>query len=96
LTFEGAFPHCVNRGHGKERILAGDNDKEVFLNILAEASQRLNIRILAYCMMGSHYQLVIENSSGRMADFSMAITAHITGNAMGAMAMSSRGVISRR
>jgi len=29
-TFVGAFHHCSNRGHGKERILAGDRDKEVF------------------------------------------------------------------
>ncbi len=69
LTFEGAFHHCVNRGHGRDRILAGDEDKKVFQNILAEASKRLKIRILAYCLMGSHYHLVIENSSGRMADF---------------------------
>ena len=30
---------------------------------------RLKIRILAYCLMDSHYHLVIENSSGHMADF---------------------------
>jgi len=69
LTFEGAFHHCVNRGHGREGILAGEKDKRVFLNILAEASKRLKIRVLAYCLMNSHYHLVIENSSGRMADF---------------------------
>jgi len=69
LIFAGAFRHCVNRGHGRERILARNNDKEVFLNILAEAGKRLKIRILAYCLMDSHYPLVIENSSGRMADF---------------------------
>jgi len=27
LTFEGAFCHWVNRGHGRERILAGDTEK---------------------------------------------------------------------
>lgn len=69
LTFEGAFHHCVNRGHGRERILAGDEDKKVFLKILAEAGKRLKIRVLAYCLMDNHYHLVIENSSGRMADF---------------------------
>jgi putative transposase len=59
----------VNRGHGRERILANDADKKVFLDILTEASKRLKIRVLAYCLMDSHYHLVIENSSGRMADF---------------------------
>lgn len=59
----------MNRGHGRERILAGSKDKTVFLNILGIASKRLKIRVLAYCLMDNHYHLVIENSSGRMADF---------------------------
>lgn len=69
LTFIGAFHHCVNRGHGRERILAGDEDKTIFLQFLNEASKKMKIRILAYCLMDNHYHLVIENSSGRMADF---------------------------
>jgi putative transposase len=69
LTYDGAFHHCVNRGHGRERILAGDKDKTVFLNLLNETSKRMKIRVLAFCLMDNHYHLVIENSSGRMADF---------------------------
>jgi putative transposase len=69
LTFPGAFHHCMNRGHGRERILSGDKDKTIFLNILSMASKRLKIRVLAYCLMDNHYHLVIKNSSGRMADF---------------------------
>ena len=46
LTFKGAFHHCLNRGHGRERILAEDEDKKGFLKILAEAGKRLKIRVL--------------------------------------------------
>ena len=59
----------MNRGHGRERIFAGNKDKTIFLNLLGMASKRLKIRVLAYCLMDNHYHLVIENSSGRMADF---------------------------
>ena len=69
MTFIGAFHHCLNRGHGRERILGDDRDKQVFLDILSDAKKRLKIRVLAYCLMNSHYHLIIENSSGRMADF---------------------------
>lgn len=69
LTYPGAFHHCMNRGHGRERIFAGEKDKTVFLNMLGMASKRLKIHILTYCLMDNHYHLVIENSSGRMADF---------------------------
>jgi len=69
MTFAGAFHHCLNRGHGRERILGDDRDKQAFLDIMSEAKKRLKIRVLAYCLMNSHYHLVVENSSGRMADF---------------------------
>lgn len=59
----------MNRGHGRERILAGDKNKITFLSILSSARKKLKIRILAYCLMDNHYHLVIENSTGRMADF---------------------------
>jgi hypothetical protein len=41
LTFPEAFHHCLNRGHGRERILAGNEAKTVFLNLLAKESRRL-------------------------------------------------------
>lgn len=69
MTFQGAFHHCLNRGHGRERILGDDKDKQAFLGVMAEAQKRLKMRVLAYCLMNSHYHLVLENSSGRMADF---------------------------
>lgn len=69
LTYPGAFHHCMNRGHGRVRIFASAEDKAIFLNMLGMASKRLKIRILAYCLMDNHYHLIIENSSGRMADF---------------------------
>jgi putative transposase len=59
----------VNRGHNRERILFGDESKKIFLNLLAEMSKKMKIRVLAYCLMDNHYHLVIQNSSGRMADF---------------------------
>ncbi len=69
LTFLGAFHHCVNRGHNGEPILAGDGAKVRFLEILAEACQKLRIRLFAYCLLDNHYHLILENSTGRLADF---------------------------
>jgi REP element-mobilizing transposase RayT len=59
----------MNRGHGRDWILFGDKKKRAFLDILAESGKKLKIRILAYCLLNSHYHLVIENSSGRMSEF---------------------------
>ncbi len=69
ITFPGAFHHCMNRGHGRDWILFGDDNKRAFLDILATTGKKLKIRILAYCLLNNHYHLVIENSSGQMSDF---------------------------
>ena len=36
---------------------------------MADTARNLKVRILAYCIMDSHYHLILENSSGRMSDF---------------------------
>jgi hypothetical protein len=43
LTFVGAFHHCVNRGHGRKKILAGERDKKIFLNLLNEARKKMKV-----------------------------------------------------
>ena len=43
--------------------------KRAFIDILAETSRKLKIKIIAYCVMDNHYHLVVENSSGRLSEF---------------------------
>ncbi len=69
FTFPGAFHHCVNRGLDGKAILAGNSSKEAFLDMLAEKVLRFRIRLLAYCLMDTHYHLILQNSSGRMSEF---------------------------
>jgi len=38
LTYEGAFHHGMNRGINGESIFEGNANKEIFLDILEEAS----------------------------------------------------------
>ena len=59
----------MNRGYDGNPIFAQATEKEIFLTLLANNAQSTRIRILAYCLMDSHYHLVLENSSGRMSDF---------------------------
>jgi REP element-mobilizing transposase RayT len=68
-TYRGAFHHCMNRGHGGEAILAGDERKRVFLDLLGEKAIKYHLRLFAYCLMDNHYHLVLQNASGRMSDF---------------------------
>lgn len=69
ITYPGAFHHIMNRGHGGEDILDGDKNKILFLYYMADASKKLKIKILAYCIMDNHFHLIIENTSGKMSEF---------------------------
>jgi len=68
ITYEGAFHHVMNRGIKGEAIFSGDLEKSQFLDYLKEFSQKLRIRLLAYCVMDNHYHIIIQNSSGRMSE----------------------------
>jgi len=69
LTYPGAFHHVMNRGYGGNDIFYGNKNKNQFLDYLKDASKKMIIRIFAYCIMDTHYHLVLENTTGRMSDF---------------------------
>lgn len=69
LTYPGAFHHVTSRGINGEKILAGDEDKRYFLELLAKSSKLNGICIFAFCLMDNHYHLVVENRSGRLSHF---------------------------
>ncbi|MEI6614233.1 MAG: transposase [Chrysiogenales bacterium] len=64
ITWPGAFHHVMSRGHDGRPLFRDKFLKEIFLGILADKAKQLKIRILAYCILDTHYHLVLENSSG--------------------------------
>jgi putative transposase len=56
----GGIYHVTARGNRKQRIFLTDNDRELFLTLLARVALRLKWRCHAYCLMQNHYHLVAE------------------------------------
>ena len=69
LTWKGAFHHVMNRGLDGKFIFESDDLKLGFLDLLKEKSGKLKIRIFAFCILGNHFHLILENSSGEMSEF---------------------------
>ena len=69
ITYPGAYHHVMNRGYDGKDIFCGNENKNQFLNYLEDAAKKMKIRIFAYCIMDTHYHLVLENSTGRLSDF---------------------------
>jgi REP element-mobilizing transposase RayT len=52
--------HVTSRGNGRAVIYLDDEDREAFLNVIAEVCRRMHWVCYAYCLMTNHYHLVIE------------------------------------
>ena len=62
---DGYVQHVLNRGDHRETIFFKDGDYDAFLGMVAEAAERVEMRILAYCIMRNHFHLVVWPQAGR-------------------------------
>ena len=51
--------HVLNRGNGKATVFHDAEDYAAFVALLGEASDRVAMRIAAWCLMASHFHLVL-------------------------------------
>ena len=56
----GGYPyHVLNRANGRLRLFKKDADFAAFEQVLAEAHERVPLRILGYVLMGNHWHFVV-------------------------------------
>src|SRR5271157_2913573 len=51
--------HVLNRGDARAEVFHKDGDYDAFIKIIAEASLRNPMRVLAYCLMSNHFHLAL-------------------------------------
>jgi putative transposase len=67
LEFPGATYHVTARGDRREPIYRDDHDRAAQLGILAQACERFDAAVLAYCQMGNHFHLVLHTRQGQLS-----------------------------
>ncbi len=55
----GYCDHVLNRGNARAEVFHKPADHAAFLQIMAESSIRLPMRVLAYCVMPNHFHLIL-------------------------------------
>lgn len=65
--FPGAVHHVMNRGVDRRDVFFSDADRDDFGRLLAEIHSRFGIDVLAYCLMGNHYHLLLRSQQGELA-----------------------------
>ncbi len=67
IEFPGAIYHVTSRGDRREPIYRDDADRHMHLAILAQALERFDAQVLAYCLMGNHYHLVLHTRAANLS-----------------------------
>lgn len=75
IEFPGAIYHVTSRGDRRDAIFTDDADRRILLGIMAQAMERFDAQVLAYCLMGNHYHLVLHT---RQANLSL-VMRHLNG-----------------
>ncbi len=55
----GYVYHVLNRANGRDDLFTEAGDYAAFEKILAQAVERVPVRLLAYCLMPNHWHLVV-------------------------------------
>ena len=67
IEYPGAVYHVTSRGNDKQAVFQDDQDRETFLEILSHVNNRYNWLCHAYCLMGTHYHLMIETPDANLS-----------------------------
>jgi len=67
IEFPHALYHVTSRGDRRESIFVDDADRVAFLTLLDDACERFDAALLAYCLMGNHYHLVLTTRQANLS-----------------------------
>jgi len=59
VVIEGCAHHVSQRGNNHQDVFFVDDDRRVFLALLAEAGERFDLVIDGYCLMTNHLHLIV-------------------------------------
>ncbi len=68
IQYPGAMYHVMSRGNRRQDIYLDDVDRHDFLKTLAEACQKADWQVHAYCLMSNHYHLVVETPNANLVE----------------------------
>ena len=58
----------MNRGSRRWNIFLDDHDRLAFLRLLANTCELHNVRVIAYCLMGNHFHLLLHCPKPALSD----------------------------
>ena len=78
IEFPGALYHVTARGNSRNPIFLDDQDRNIFLQVLARSLADYNGICHAYCLMTTHYHLLLETPEGNLSQIMKQINGIYT------------------
>ncbi|MBW2602837.1 MAG: transposase [Deltaproteobacteria bacterium] len=67
IEYEGALYHMLSRGNEQKDIFYDDQDRLLFLETIGEMSERFEIDVFAYVLMGNNYHLLLKTNGANLS-----------------------------
>lgn len=67
IEYEHAFYHVMNQGRARSPVFHDDVYYQSFLNILGETCLQYGCIVHVYCLIGSHYHILIETPKANLS-----------------------------
>src|SRR4030043_1555448 len=67
IEYSGAWYHVMNRGRHGEVIFITDEDRGIFIDLLKESAKQWNIKVAAYCLLTTHYHLLVQTPDANVS-----------------------------
>ncbi len=64
---ESEIYHVIARGAGRQLIFEDDGDREFFLTLLEKHARERSVDVLAWCLMGNHFHLLVHAPMERVS-----------------------------
>ena len=75
IEYPGAIYHITSRGDRQEAIFKTAADRQLLLDIVDQAMDRLDAELFAFCLMGNHYHFVLRTRQPNLS----RLMRHING-----------------
>ena len=67
IEYPDAWYHVMNRGRRAEKIFTHKTDYHAFLDLLLEAAELWKLRIAGFCLMPTHYHLLVQTPNANLS-----------------------------
>jgi putative transposase len=67
IHYPDAWYHVMNRGRRGEQVFESKDDYERFIDVLLEAIDLFALRVSAFCLMPSHYHMLVQTPDANLS-----------------------------